>query len=282
MFVRSVGTDPLFCSIKDLLIRVLLSFSQHTHPPSISTKSLNQTKPIISIMPNYAHDAPNASNTGSWRTFGSRRKRDVASNYPLDASFLIMDDDDDYSFAAGIWPASATARVKAFFSPRSRGSTSPLSSRGASANTSPSTSSPLAQTPNKGFKAKFTNACRLFKPNTGYSPMKEDKKLQRVVHYEAPCPIVEAKQERKWANLAAERQKQVDILKREARKRKAKEARKRLVVESGPYAGWTVDKHPDVRGPGDVPPIWAGIAIGHYHDGQAIRQCRLSQIGLDA
>lgn len=76
----------------------------------------------------------------------------------------------------------------------------------------------------------------------------------------------------------------MDIGKREARKRKAREARKKLVVESGVYAGWTVDKHPDVRGPGDVPPIWAGIAAatGHYYDGEAIRQCRLSQIGDSA
>jgi hypothetical protein len=228
-------------------------------------------------MPNYAH---NASNTGSWRSIGSRRKRDVASNYPLDASFLIMDDDDEgYTFPTGIFSSSATARVREFFSPSSRASKSPLSSQTTSAITSPSTPSPVAQSPTKGFKAKVANACRFFKPNTGYSAMKEDKKLQRVVRYEAPCPIVEAKEERKWRELAAQRQKQVDALKKAARKRKALESKKRFVIESGTYAGWMVDNTTEPHGPGDLPPMWAGM--GYYHDGGRVRECRLSQIGAD-
>jgi hypothetical protein len=109
--------------------------------------------------------------------------------------------------------------------------------------------------------------------------MKEDKKLQRVIRYEAPCPIAEAKEERKWRALAEERQKQVDAIKKEAKKRKALEKKKRFVIESGPYAGWVVDKTTEPHGPGDLPPMWAGM--GYYHDGARVRQCRLSQIGAD-
>jgi hypothetical protein len=259
----------------------LFTKSHHLPPytlKNVQTRSNHSINPNIqTTMPNYAQ---NASNTGSWRSFGSRRKRDVASNYPLDASFLIMDDDDEgYSFPIGIFSSSATARVKALFSPSSRRSKSPLSSQATSANTSPLTPTPSARSSTKGFKAKVANACRFFKPS-GYSVMKEDKKLQRVIRYEAPCPIAEAKEERKWRALAEERQKQVDAIKKEAKKRKALEKKKRFVIESGPYAGWVVDKTTEAHGPGDLPPMWAGM--GYYHDGARVRQCRLSQIGADA
>jgi hypothetical protein len=223
----------------------------------------------------------------SMRSIGSRRKRDVASNYPLDASFLVMDDDDDYSFTTGIWPSSATARVKAFFTPRPRASGSPLFSRGASTNTSPQTPSPLGQSPSKtkGFKAKFANACRLFKSDTGYSPVKEDNKVNRVVRIDAPCPIAQAKEERLWRKVAAERQKLVDQGKRDAKKRKeelrkwrlrqVEAEHKRVAGEEGKSTRRPLDKHSEPYGE-DI------FDIGHCHDGQGMRQCRLSQIGLDA
>jgi hypothetical protein len=88
--------------------------------------------------------------------------------------------------------------------------------------------------------------------------------------------------------LAAERQKLVDQGKRQAEQRKLKEEKRRFkeankkysYVESGPNAGWMIDRTGEPHGPGDLPPIEA--VLGFYHDGRAMRQCRLSQIGTDA
>jgi asparagine N-glycosylation enzyme membrane subunit Stt3 len=82
-------------SLSFLIHQITSSTSLYTQ--NVQTRSNYSINPNIqTTMPNYAQ---NASNTGSWRSIGSRRKRDVASNYPLDASFLIMDDDDEgYSF----------------------------------------------------------------------------------------------------------------------------------------------------------------------------------------
>ena len=109
--------------------------------------------------------------------------------------------------------------------------------------------------------------------------MKEDKKLERVIRYEAPCPLAEAKEERKWRELAAQRQKQVDAIKKAAKKRKVQEA-KRHVVEKGVYAGWMADNTTEPQGPDDLAPVRADM--GYYHDGAKVRECRLSQIGVDA
>ena len=230
---------------------------------------------------------PLIHNSKSMRSIRPRRKRDVASNYPLDASFLIMDDDDDgYSFATGIGRVSTAARVKAFFSPRARddGNTSPITSRSTSSNTSPITLSHLSHqspTKTKGFKATFTKACQLFKPNARYSPVKEEKKVQRVVKFDAPCPIAQAKEERMWRKIAEERQRQVNDGKKAAKKRKDFE-RVRRMRDLGRMQIYPLREPVE----GSVfrlteEALEAAPYLGHYHDGQALRQCRLSQIGID-
>ena len=111
--------------------------------------------------------------------------------------------------------------------------------------------------------------------------MKEEKKVRRVVKFDAPCPIAQAKEERMWRKIAEERQRQVNDGKKAAKKRKEYE-RVRRMRDLGRMQIYPLREPVE----GSVfrlteEALEAAPYLGHYHDGQALRQCRLSQIGID-